>query len=270
MGAPMAANLARAGFEVHAWNRTAAKAEALAAEHDTVVVAIAGSGRRGGRGGDHDGSRRPRGRSRPPRPGRRRRRVSRERFAIDMSTIGPTAARQIGAKLADRGAAFLDAPVTGSRPKAEDGTLTIMVGGDAAEFERARPLFEAMGELVVHVGALGDGALIKLVNNTLAAVNTAALAEGLLIARKAGVDTDKLLQVVAPDRAVRRSSSSRQSRCWRVISSPSSSSSTCTRTSPLHRGSRCARIELREGRGGGGRDARRPRGTTRGLRGGDR
>jgi 3-hydroxyisobutyrate dehydrogenase-like beta-hydroxyacid dehydrogenase len=198
MGKPMAANLARAGFEVHAWNRTRAKAEALAAEHENVVAAETAAAAAAAGGvvitmvpdapeveavllgpdGAADG-------------------FGSGGLAIDMSTIGPTAVREIGAKLGDRGVAFLDAPVTGSRPKAEDGTLTIMVGGDAAEFERARPLFAAMGDLVLHVGPLGDGALIKLVNNTLAAVNTAALAEGLAIARKAGVDTDKLLAVVA-------------------------------------------------------------------------
>ena len=72
-----------------------------------------------------------------------------------MSTIGPAAARRIAARLAERGIRFVDAPVTGSSPKAEDGTLTIMAGGEREDFERARPLFDAMGELVVHVGPLG-------------------------------------------------------------------------------------------------------------------
>ena len=69
-----------------------------------------------------------------------------------MSTIAPTAARAIGERLATTAWRFLEAPVSGSRPKAEDGTLTIMVGGEPADFERARPLFEAMGERIVHVG----------------------------------------------------------------------------------------------------------------------
>ena len=76
-------------------------------------------------------------------------------LCIDMSTIGRAAARRIGAALAERGLRFVDAPVTGSAPKAEDGTLTIMAGGERPDFERARPLFEAMGELVVHVGPVG-------------------------------------------------------------------------------------------------------------------
>jgi 3-hydroxyisobutyrate dehydrogenase-like beta-hydroxyacid dehydrogenase len=196
MGAPMAANLARGGFEVHAWNRTRAKAEALAAEHENVIVAGSPAeaaepgivitmvpdapevaevllGESGAAGGIGAGG-----------------------LAIDMSTIGPTAVRDIGQKLGERDIHFLDAPVTGSRPKAEDGTLTIMVGGEAEQFERARPLLEAMGTLVLHVGPLGDGALIKLINNTLAAVNAVGLAEGLTIARKAGLDTAKLIEVV--------------------------------------------------------------------------
>ena len=87
--------------------------------------------------------------------------------------------------------------MTGSRPKAESGTLTIMAGGQAEAYERALPLFEAMGELVLHVGPQGHGSMVKLINNTLAAVNAAALAEGLVVARAAGVDTDKLLEVLA-------------------------------------------------------------------------
>jgi 3-hydroxyisobutyrate dehydrogenase-like beta-hydroxyacid dehydrogenase len=123
--------------------------------------------------------------------------MSSDALAIDMSTIAPTATRAIGAQLRERaGVNFLDAPVTGSRPKAENATLTIMVGGDAGDFERARPLFEAMGTLVVHVGPSGHGEMVKLINNTLAAVNAAALAEGVLLAEAAGLDSDKLRQVV--------------------------------------------------------------------------
>ncbi len=118
-------------------------------------------------------------------------------LAIDMSTIAPSASRSIGERLGERGFAFLDAPVTGSRPKAEDGTLTIMAGGEAEAFERARPAFDAMGQLVLHVGPQGHGSMIKLINNTLAAVNAAALAEGIVLAQGAGVDVSKALQVVA-------------------------------------------------------------------------
>ena len=197
MGSRMAANLCREGFEVHAWNRTRARADALAAEHGCVVAdtpaeaaAAAGIaitmvvdspevetvlfGPDGAAEGLGDGG-----------------------LAIDMSTIAPSASRALGERLGSRGIAFLDAPVTGSKPKAEDGTLTIMVGGDAAGFERAQPLFEAMGKLVLHVGPQGHGSMVKLINNTIAAVNTAAIAEGVELGRRAGLDLDKLFEVVA-------------------------------------------------------------------------
>src|SRR5206468_6692704 len=109
--------------------------------------------------------------------------------AIDMSTISPQTSARIGERLRAQGVGFLDAPVSGSRPKAEDGTLTIMAGGEAADFERARPVLDAMGELVVHVGPQGHGSVVKLINNTLAAINAAALAEALTLARKESVDT---------------------------------------------------------------------------------
>jgi 3-hydroxyisobutyrate dehydrogenase-like beta-hydroxyacid dehydrogenase len=196
MGSRMAANLCRAGFEVHAWNRTRARAEELAAEHGAVVAgtpaeaaAAAGIaitmvvdspeveavvfGADGAAEGLSDGG-----------------------LAIDMSTIAPSASRAIGERLGERGVSFLDAPVTGSKPKAADGTLTIMVGGDADEFERAKPLFEAMGQLVLHVGPQGHGSMVKLINNTVAAVNTAAVAEGIAVGRRAGLDLDKLIEVI--------------------------------------------------------------------------
>ena len=198
MGRPMAANLARAGIPVTVWNRTREKAEALAAEHELVTVADspAAAAEAAGTaismvpdapeveavmvGEEGAGEGLPQG-----------------GLAIDMSTIAPSASRRIGELLGERGIAFLDAPVTGSRPKAEDATLTIMAGGEEADFERARPLFEAMGKLVVHVGPQGHGSLAKLVNNTLAAVNTVALAEGITLARAAGMDVDAALRVVA-------------------------------------------------------------------------
>jgi 3-hydroxyisobutyrate dehydrogenase-like beta-hydroxyacid dehydrogenase len=117
-------------------------------------------------------------------------------LAIDMSTIPPAASRAIGSRLRDQGVGFLDAPVTGSRPKAEAATLTIMAGGEEPDFERARPVLEAMGALVLHVGPQGHGSAIKLINNTLAAVNAAALAEALVLAGAAGLDTDALREVV--------------------------------------------------------------------------
>jgi 3-hydroxyisobutyrate dehydrogenase-like beta-hydroxyacid dehydrogenase len=195
MGRPMAANICRAGYDLTVWNRTGERAESFAEEHRGVEVADTPAA--AARGADAiitmvpdspdvedvvmaaaDG-------------------MKEGALAIDMSTIAPTATRAIGEKLRERaGVTLLDAPVTGSRPKAESATLTIMVGGDAADFERARPLFESMGELVVHVGPSGHGEMVKLINNTLAAVNAAALAEGVLVAEAAGLDSDKLRQVV--------------------------------------------------------------------------
>jgi 3-hydroxyisobutyrate dehydrogenase-like beta-hydroxyacid dehydrogenase len=117
-------------------------------------------------------------------------------LCVDMSTISPTDTRRIGAVLAERGIHLMDAPVTGSSPKAEDGTLTIMAGGEVEDFERARPLFDAMGALVVHAGALGDGEMIKLINNAVAAVNTATVGEALLVGQRTGVDLNALEQVM--------------------------------------------------------------------------
>jgi 3-hydroxyisobutyrate dehydrogenase-like beta-hydroxyacid dehydrogenase len=197
MGNPQAANVARAGFDLTVWNRTRERADAFAAEHADRKVRVADSPADAARGADAvitmvpdtpeveevlfaavDG-------------------MAEGMLAIDMSTIAPTASRSIGERLSERGIGFLDAPVTGSRPKAEDGTLTIMVGGDPGDFERARPVLEAMGQLVIHVGPSGHGEMVKLINNTLAAVNAAALAEMLLLAQKANLDTDKLRQVVS-------------------------------------------------------------------------
>jgi 3-hydroxyisobutyrate dehydrogenase-like beta-hydroxyacid dehydrogenase len=118
-------------------------------------------------------------------------------LVIDMSTIAPADSVRIGERLAAEGLGFLDAPVTGSRPRAEDGTLTIMAGGGAGEFERALPVFESMGKLVVHVGPQGHGSTVKLLNNTTAAVNALAVAEALVAAKAAGVDPDKLREVMA-------------------------------------------------------------------------
>src|SRR5207249_3764100 len=93
--------------------------------------------------------------------------------------------------------AFVDAPVTGSKPKAEDGTLTIMAGGTAADFKRAEPLFEAMGELIVHCGPSGHGSMVKLLNNAVAAINAAALAEAFEVGEAYGLDLERLVDVMS-------------------------------------------------------------------------
>jgi 3-hydroxyisobutyrate dehydrogenase-like beta-hydroxyacid dehydrogenase len=197
MGGPMAANLARAGFELSVYTRTREKADRFAAEHgawaaatpreaaegaEAVITIVPDApeveevllGEQGAVHGLAEGA-----------------------LAIDMSTIAPTAARAIGERLADDGVAFLEAPVSGSRPKAEDGTLTIMVGGREEDFARAHPLFDAMGERIVHVGPQGHGQLAKLLTNTMGAVHAVALAESVLAAERAGLDPDAFLEVAS-------------------------------------------------------------------------
>jgi 3-hydroxyisobutyrate dehydrogenase len=196
MGSRMAANLARAGFPLTVWTHTPGKAERWAAEHGARAVAtpaeVAGES-------DIvvsmvvDGAQvasvllGERGVIEAARP---------DLLAVDMSTIGPTDARRIGAGLRTRGVAMLDAPVTGSSPRAEEGSLTIMAGGDPEDYARALPLLQAMGELIMHVGELGQGQMLKLVNNALGAANAAALAEALLLAEATGIDLDAFQQIV--------------------------------------------------------------------------
>lgn len=196
MGSRMAANLRAAGHDLTVFNRTRATAEAWAGKHgatvaDTPAAAAARSdivismvvdgaqveqvllGPDGAAEGARDGA-----------------------LFVDMSTISPADTRSIGAALAQRGIAFVDAPVTGSAPKAADGTLTIMAGGAAADVERARPLFEVMGALVLHVGELGQGEMVKLINNATAAANALTLAQALVVGRATGVDLAALVRVM--------------------------------------------------------------------------
>jgi 3-hydroxyisobutyrate dehydrogenase len=194
MGRPQAANVCRAGFHLTVWNRTTERAESFAEEHRGVEVA--GSAAEAARGADAVITMLPDGAEVEQVLFEAAEGMDEGSLAIDMSTIAPTASRSIAERLRERGIGFLDAPVTGSRPKAEDATLTIMVGGEADDFERARPLLESMGQLVLHVGPSGHGEMVKLVNNTLAAVNAAALAEQLVLAQAANLDTDKLRQVI--------------------------------------------------------------------------
>lgn len=196
MGSRMAANLARAGHELTVFNRTRATAEAWVAEHGGTV---AGSPADVGAAGDIvismvvDGDQ-----VREVLLGEHgvAAGASAGTLCVDMSTIAPTQTRAIGAALAQRGLSLLDAPVTGSSPKAQDGTLTIMAGGEVADFERAAPLLEVMGALVVHAGPLGHGEMVKLINNAVAAANCATVAEALLVGQRAGVDLDALVEVM--------------------------------------------------------------------------
>jgi 3-hydroxyisobutyrate dehydrogenase-like beta-hydroxyacid dehydrogenase len=193
----MAANVARAGYPLTVWTHTPGKAPAWASEHDAtaastpaavarvsdIVVSMVVDGAQvasvllgedGVIQAAHEGL-----------------------LCVDMSTIAPADSRRIAAALGERGVRMLDAPVTGSSPRAQAGTLTIMAGGAAENFARVRALFEVMGEVIVHVGELGQGEMLKLINNSLGAANAAALAEALLLARAAGVDLDAFVQVTS-------------------------------------------------------------------------
>jgi 3-hydroxyisobutyrate dehydrogenase len=198
MGSRMAANLARAGFELAVWNRTEAKAEQFCAHHpgvklaatpaqatdesDIVVTMVVDGaqveevllGALGAERAAHGGM-----------------------LFIDCSTIGPTITRSIAAELAPHGIDFVDAPVTGSAPRAEDGTLTIMAGGSEAAFRRAQPVLDAMGRVVVHAGPVGHGQMVKLINNAVAAANAAVVGQALVLGARAGVDLDALTRVMA-------------------------------------------------------------------------
>ncbi|HCO44617.1 NAD(P)-dependent oxidoreductase [Immundisolibacter sp.] len=115
---------------------------------------------------------------------------------IDHSTVGPSTCRRIDAAARERGVQFLDAPVSGGPAGAQAGTLGIMVGGERAAFDRARPVLEAMGKTVVYLGPSGSGAVAKLINNLLVGVHQRALIEMLLVGQCAGVDLDALYQVL--------------------------------------------------------------------------
>jgi len=191
MGSLQAANLAKAGYELTVYNRTREKADAWAAEHGGTVV---GSPKEVAERSDIvitmvvDG---PQvedmiGQALPDaRP---------HTLFVDMSTIAPGTARALDGRLRDEGHAFLDAPVTGSSPKARAGTLVIMVGGEEGDLQRAMPLLEVMGEKIVHCGPAGQGQAVKVIANTITAINAATLAQGITVARQAGVDLDALLE----------------------------------------------------------------------------
>jgi 3-hydroxyisobutyrate dehydrogenase-like beta-hydroxyacid dehydrogenase len=196
MGSRMAANLQRSGLEVTVWNRTQRTADEWAAEHGGHVaqspatlaqaadlvftMVVDGPQVRELLLGDE-------GVSQGAEPGL---------LCVDCSTIGQAEARSIGAELAARGLRLLDAPVTGSMPAARDGTLLIMVGGEAGDVAQARPALEAMGKTVLHVGPLGSGQAIKVINNSVAAANLATAAEALVAGSAAGVDLDSLVAVM--------------------------------------------------------------------------
>jgi len=118
-------------------------------------------------------------------------------IVADMSTISPSVARRIAQQAAEKGVAFLDAPVSGGEPGAIAGTLSIMVGGDYHAFEKCLPVFEAMGKNITYMGESGSGQMTKLCNQVICVLNIQAVCEGLMLGSKAGLDMKKLLSVVS-------------------------------------------------------------------------
>jgi 3-hydroxyisobutyrate dehydrogenase len=196
MGAGMAANLLDGGVPLAVWNRSRAKAEPFAArgarvaptpraavEGADVVIAMLGDDAASravwlGADGGALGA------------------VGRGAVLVESSTLSVDWVKELASQAAARGAALLDAPVGGSKDAAEEGKLALFVGGDAAALERARPVLERISQKIVHLGPTGSGALMKLVNNQMAAVQAAALAEGLALAEKAGLDMGKAVAIL--------------------------------------------------------------------------
>ncbi len=115
---------------------------------------------------------------------------------VDMSTISPVATRSMAARLAQRGVEMLDAPVSGGQRGAEEGTLSIMVGGDPQVFQRVRPIFDVLGKNVVHVGPVGSGQVCKACNQVVVALTIQAVAEALVLAERNGVDPSRVRQAL--------------------------------------------------------------------------
>ena len=116
---------------------------------------------------------------------------------VDMSTIGPAAAASFAAEVTSSGAAWVDAPVSGSIALAEQGTLTLMVGGTPEAVARVRPVLEAMGQKIMHLGPPGSGAAMKVVVNAVLAVINEAIAEGLVLAERSGIERETAYDVFA-------------------------------------------------------------------------
>ena len=196
IGTPMARHLARPEFDLAVWNRTAAKAEAFATANTARAVATPAEA---GRDRDVVVTCLP---------------VSRDVEAlldgpegllatmpagsvlVDCTSGDAATSRRIAARLAERGIGFLDAPVSGGVVGAEQGALTVMIGGDEATLERVRPVIECFGKKIVHCGAVGAGDALKAVNNALLAMHIWGTAEGLVALEKAGVKAEIALDVI--------------------------------------------------------------------------
>ncbi len=195
MGKSMALNLLKNGFPLIVYNRTKSKAEELAEQGAEVADNPADAAREAsviitmisnddalrevfyGEQGILSG-------------------IKGNQTVIDSSTVSPTLSRQLYADCKAKSSSFLDAPVTGSKEGARDGTLTFMVGGDREVMEAHLDVFQAMGKKTVYVGPSGSGSQLKLAHNTVVAINTAAVCEGVSMAYKAGIDPAVFLDVL--------------------------------------------------------------------------
>ncbi|MEC0207593.1 NAD(P)-binding domain-containing protein [Paenibacillus ehimensis] len=195
MGKPMAANLIQKGFRVNVYNRTSDKAQELVAlgavqaaspaeaanEADVIVTMLSN---------DQvvlDSLFGENGLAHSLRPGQ---------TVIDCSTVSPATSRKIYDELASHLVDFLDAPVTGSKPAAESGSLVFMVGGQEETLDAQRDVFAAMGSKIVYMGPSGSGSYAKLAHNTMVGINALGLMEGLSMVTKAGLDPESFLSIV--------------------------------------------------------------------------
>lgn len=197
MGYPMARNLLRAGHEVALWSNTAAKAKELATAEKGRFCETPKQAAEGAECiflcvGDTEMSEQVILGSQGIAEGARKGAV-----VADASTISPSESRKIGSQLKQKGIEFLDAPCTGSKPGAENGNLTFMIGGDKAVFESVRPFFEPMGKRLYYCGGPGMGLHAKLSQNLILSNILQAFNEGLVLSTKAGVDPQLMLDILS-------------------------------------------------------------------------
>ena len=192
MGAPMARRLIAGGHRVRVFNRSPEKARALATDGATVAAdtaaCVAGAEVVFIMVPDTPDVEATVAKIEPA--------LKAGQLVIDMSTIAPAAERAIAARLKATGVDYLDAPVSGGDVGARDGTLAIMVGGDAAAFERARPLFELMGKRITHMGPSGAGQMTKLANQIAVAITLEAAAEAIKFAKAGGLDPSRVVEAI--------------------------------------------------------------------------
>ena len=203
MGKPMARNLMKAGYKLVVYNRSRAPMDELAAEGaatadspkavaeqseivitmlpDSPQVRAVMTGENGVLAGAKAGT-----------------------LVIDMSTISPVVTQEVAKVAQEHGVRMLDAPVSGGDVGAQQGTLSIMVGGSAEDFEQARPIFQVLGKTVVHVGDIGAGQVVKACNQIVVALTIEAVSEALVLGSKAGVDPAVILQVLSGGLAANR------------------------------------------------------------------